>query len=627
MKDPLALCLLAAVAPTAGLAPRMSVHGGPDPVAHWLMTASRLGDATAQPRQLEARLGPDAEVHGDPTVGKDELGEWLYLDGEGDCLVAGESREALGTHLPEEKLTLAAWVSVETPRRWGGIVSFVQDNGDAEAGWVLGYDEERFTFGLATQGADDGNGAMTYLRGTTAYEAGRLYHVVATYDGEAMRLYVNGRLEATDRSQSGAVLYPAETPLAIGSYWDNNERHDHHGRLREVAIYDVCATDKWVDEEFAHDRQLAAAPAKRTWPDELEFVVRPYLQFATRSSMTVMWETTRPALHTVWVGATEEALEEVPFEQGEWSTMAEVTIRDLEPGTPYVYRIESSDRPDRQLPSELRTFQTAVDAETPFAFAIISDTQGNPEVSGRIAAHAFGQRPHFALIPGDLVSTGTDKSHWTEHFFGSMEPLTSRVAFFPVLGNHEQDAAHYYRYASLPDPEYCYEFEYGNAGFFVIDSNRNVDPGSEQYRWLDEALDKSVATWKFVSYHHPSYSSDENDYGDMWKGRSTHGDLRVRQLTKLFDKHGVDVVWNGHIHSYERTWPVKNDRADPQGTIYMITGGGGGSLETPGPTRPFFQNTVRRGHHYCMVAIHGRRLEFKAYDLENRLFDTLTLTK
>ena len=63
------------------------------------------------------------------------------------------------------------------------------------------------------------------------------------------------------------------------------------------------------------------------------------------------------------------------------------------------------------------------------------------------------------------------------------------------------------------------------------------------------------------------------------------------------------------------------------GTIYMITGGGGGGLETPGPYRPFFQNHVRRGHHYVMVHINGQRLEMRSYTLDDRLFDTMTIEK
>ena len=92
----------------------------------------------------------------------------------------------------------------------------------------------------------------------------------------------------------------------------------------------------------------------------------------------------------------------------------------------------------------------------------------------------------------------------------------------------------------------------------------------------------------------------------------------------LYEKYGVDVVWNGHVHSYERTWPVDGGAAQQSGApIYLVTGGGGGGLETPGPYRSFFQNHVRRGHHYVMVHINDGVLELRSYSLEDRLFDHL----
>jgi hypothetical protein len=182
---------------------------------------------------------------------------------------------------------------------------------------------------------------------------------------------------------------------------------------------------------------------------------------------------------------------------------------------------------------------------------------------------------------------------------------------------------------SLPEPEYYYTFEYGNAQFFMIDSNRKVGPGTEQYGFLERELQASRAEWKVVCYHHPAYTSDENDYGNTWYGPSTRGDLRTRQLVPLFDEHGVDIVWNGHIHSYERTWPLREHKATApgDGTVYMVTGGGGGGLELAGPIRPYYQNTVKHGHHYCYVAVNGKTLVMKAYDLDGRLFDTLTIQK
>ena len=115
---------------------------------------------------------------------------------------------------------------------------------------------------------------------------------------------------------------------------------------------------------------------------------------------------------------------------------------------------------------------------------------------------------------------------------------------------------------------------------------------------------------------------------DIQFGEDFGGDDET-MLTELYDRHHVDIVFNGHIHSYERTWPIRSGQAaaEGEGTIYMITGGGGGGLETPGPFRPFFQNNVRRGHHYSMVHINAGTLELKSFDLEGQLFDQMKLSK
>jgi hypothetical protein len=63
------------------------------------------------------------------------------------------------------------------------------------------------------------------------------------------------------------------------------------------------------------------------------------------------------------------------------------------------------------------------------------------------------------------------------------------------------------------------------------------------------------------------------------------------------------------------------------GPVYVVTGGGGGGLETPGPIRPWFQHTARRGHHFVIVAVNGGILDMKAYDQEGRLFDVMRIEK
>ena len=87
-----------------------------------------------------------------------------------------------------------------------------------------------------------------------------------------------------------------------------------------------------------------------------------------------------------------------------------------------------------------------------------------------------------------------------------------------------------------------------------------------------------------VVHHHPPYSSDENDYGDTWTGTSTRGHLRLRDLAGLYERHGVPLVISGHIHTYERTWPIYEGRVDTDGGVtYVITGGRRWSVGEPFP--------------------------------------------
>lgn len=607
-------------------------HEGPDPRCSWLFEETRLSG-----NHLKSIAGPDLRCDGEPIVEKMGKGTSVRLDGLSNAFKSEADWESVRKILPEDALTVSAWVSLDETLPYGGILSAFQDNGDAETGWVLGYNQNHFSFGLSSTGADDGDGKMTYLAGTTEIQRGKWYHVCGVFDGKEMQLWVDGKLESQSDAQNGKILYPQRTKLVLGAYSDSNEHFVMSGRLSQVVVYDLAAKPAWIFHDFEHQKEWSELPPVLDPAKGFEFLVKPFLQYATQDSIRVVCEVSKPSSVKVKFGETAQFGQEVQCNSPD-DLLHTAVLTGLKPETGYYYQVVVKEHGgERELAPGYSSFQTASLPETPFAFAVIADTQGNPEVNGRLAQHAWALRPNFTIIPGDLVDDGLKKNQWVQEFFASMNPLFSRVAFYPVLGNHERNADHYYRYMELPPPEYYYSFEYGNAKFFMIDSNKKVDPQSEQYLWLEkELLDlkqrrdsgESKTLWTFVSYHHPSYSSDEDDYGNLWKGKSTWGDLRIRPLCELFDKYGVDIVWNGHIHSYERTWPVRAGKvAQENAPVYMITGGGGGGLEQAGPIRPAFQNNVKRGHHFVYVSINGGTLELKAYDLDGALFDQIVFRK
>jgi len=365
----------------------------------------------------------------------------------------------------------------------------------------------------------------------------------------------------------------------------------------------------------------AAPPAAAPAP---EFAVGPYLQYATGTGITVMAETATPLTCTVRYGLTGGLKESATGPPG---TMHELRLEQLQPSTKYFYQVTCRADGAPTVASKLLTFTTACDPSQAFSFTVIGDTQKNPKVTGKIAALMWERRPHFVLHMGDVVDNGPDKREWTDELFKPCAELFSRVPLYPCIGNHEKNHAHYYQYFSLPAPENYYHFRYGNAEFFSMDSNQFIAPGTKQYEWLDKALSASTAKWKFCYHHHPCYTSDADDYGDTFKGGSTLGELKVKALVPLYERHKVDVAMNGHVHFYERTHPVRAGKVDRAGVVYLTSGGGGGKLEGFGPTPTFFKNQNRVDYHYCHFTLFDNVLEGKVYDHEDRLFDAFEIKK
>jgi len=364
------------------------------------------------------------------------------------------------------------------------------------------------------------------------------------------------------------------------------------------------------------------------------FVVKPYLQWSTQTQMTVKWETSTPTRGFVEYGkATFNAESPALSQKAEGKAevaLQTVTLTGLEAETEYFYRAVSISAAGDTLRSRIYPFKTAVKDDSPFAFTVFSDTQGvpNPTVWGQVAKIAEKERPNFAIHSGDQVDNGHDRSNWTGQFFPQGESFMNKYAMFTVPGNHENDAPNYHNYLGHPDGLRCYSFVYGNTEFFMFDTNQDVSEGSEIYKKLEADLARSTAKWKIVAHHHPIYSSDNDDYGNTRVAKSTLGSPKLKHLAPLYEKYNVDIVFYGHIHTYERTWPLRDNKVNLEnGTIYMTMGGGGGGLETPSFWRSWFTNKLFLDHHFGYVRIVNGELHFQAIDLNGNILDQFILEK
>ena len=175
----------------------------------------------------------DAEMIGKIEIVQGKFGEAVQLGGGAGARVEMTDDIKKAT-LPTEEMTVELWAWDEQFIEWGGYIVAVQDNGAFEKGWLLGTRWKAFSFALSSDGADDGDGLLTYLNSVNTYDVGEWHHVLGTYDGEEMKIYVDGKLEATSSVQSGAINYPDRVFFSIGAYKDDNEDFVHKGMLDEV---------------------------------------------------------------------------------------------------------------------------------------------------------------------------------------------------------------------------------------------------------------------------------------------------------------------------------------------------------------------------------------------------------
>ena len=195
-------------------------------------------------------------------------------------------------------------------------------------------------------------------------------------------------------------------------------------------------------------------------------------------------------------------------------------------------------------------------------FAAIGDMgNGGKEqyaVAGQMVSY-HGKFPFdFVLMLGDDLIGSKDRIDYQNKFELPYKPLLDAgVKFYAVFGNHDISNERFYKLFNMNGQQY-YTYKKSNVRFFALDSNY-MDP--QQLTWLENELQNSGSDWKICYFHHPLYSSG------AYHGSS----VELRQLLEpLFVKYGVNVVFSGHEHIYER---VK-----PQNGINYFTEGASGEL-------------------------------------------------
>lgn len=304
-------------------------------------------------------------------------------------------------------------------------------------------------------------------------------------------------------------------------------------------------------------------------------------------------------------------------------------LKGLAPGTKYQYRVGDA---SAGVWSGFHTFTTAPAASEGFSFVYLGDTQNNHAEFGRLLkmVETYNPEAAFYMVGGDLVEDGRWRYLW-DSFAANTTEVFSYKPVAPTLGNHDykkptdNGLKYFAGLFNLPDNGQAglprgsnYSFKYENVYFIVLDSNNQE---IDQTEWLEgELLKAGGSDFTVAMFHHPPYSPKGRD--NAW--------IREQWLP-LFDKYRVDLVLNGHDHSYLRTGKVEGGRrADMsgQGTVYVVATACSKfhNMEQVGLADKQLAETIT----YQKITI-GRNkadkpvLSYQAFDAENHLVDSFTI--
>jgi predicted phosphodiesterase len=438
------------------------------------------------------------------------------------------------------------------------------------------------------------------------------------------------------------------------------------------------------------------------------FIVKPYLQLgdapkqASSESMAVMWHTadqdadfrvsSKSASSSKWTVAKKPEWRRVAVRTIEPHRVWSAKMTGLKPGEAFDYRVERGGETVFTSHGMARK-----SAAQPYQFAVFGDCGQDSPAQKQIAKLTLDAKPDFVLLAGDIVYTrGKISEYRPKHFgvYNSEEtPLLRSTLFIGAPGNHDiatpdltanPDAQAFYYYWRQPmngphrkfgDPNSTpitgddadvkafleaagtafpsaanFSFDYGNAHWLVLDSNPYVDMTDAGLQaWIRSDMKAArTATWRFVAFHHPGFNSSKSHFKDQ----------QLRKLSPLFEELGVDVVFAGHVHNYQRTFPLTfvpaadaprtgevggtwtldkdfdgAEKSRPKGIIYLVTGGGGAKLynpeqqDDPASWQPFTDKFISKKNSFTSVVVNGKSLSFRQIADDGSEVDQFKVTK
>ena len=281
-------------------------------------------------------------------------------------------------------------------------------------------------------------------------------------------------------------------------------------------------------------------------------------------------------------------------------------LTDLKPNTLYNYKIHCANKESPQY-----SFFTAPepDSDIGFTFAVFGDSRGGYDIFGQLMRYAYEAGARFVVFTGDMTD-GAVQAEW-DHWFTVAADTMPNLPLMPIHGNHEAMSNTYFEQFVLPDDEKNYSFDYGMTHWSIVLDNTE-ELVEEAKEWLTEDLAASDSTWKFIGTHKPFYSSAKKH--DM---KSSPAQIYLREV---IEEGGVAMSFCGHIHNYERTYPLLKGKKADDGITYVVTGSAGAPPYPIDKVEDFSARAVNT-RHFTIYEINPDMIKATAKAINGNIID------
>lgn len=317
------------------------------------------------------------------------------------------------------------------------------------------------------------------------------------------------------------------------------------------------------------------------------------------------------------------------------STQHVFCLENLKPGTSYSYCILGPEGPVKNSapPTVCPVFTTPAQRPRAFSFIAYGDSRDSSKIPKRhreITTHFLAHAPSFVVSTGDLLIGGQHASSsmfshdWTVNFFQPLRGVAETIQYHLTVGNHDQDSSEALEGIQKAFPRFResfrYAFRHGDAHFIILHVANQMQEFQKQKEWFVDELKKAQdARWRIVFLHVSPFTNG--------KYRNSAWTLDGREdFLKTCVRQGVDVVFSGHDHSYQRFHPLRSNEQDKRSVIFVVT-----ALSGTNPYHAvhdsYTAKVVNKTDHFCVIDVHPENLTITAYDNKNRAIDRVEVPR